>query len=550
MTLTTIKKPKKQKRWLFPEAIEREYVKYLQAIAKQISDTARKKLPEITPHLKKTLRQDDSIEILEQWLTELLQATTFYTRDNDIRPAVRQFLSQTAEFNKKQFHKVLKSAYKVDIFLTEPWLDEPLLQAEWQNINLIKSIPTQLQEKLRYRMVEALRKGESYKSLAADLEKLLDMPKRRATIIARDQIGKLNGRLTQLRQENIGVKSYIWRGSLDERERLLHVEREGKEFRWDNPPEDGHPGQPILCRCSAEAVLPEFGELISQNNVIVINGGEFDHSNHLEVNQETLPTDINKVINIGRNLHLRYKTLLDNAIAENSPHLGIMDIMKQEGVELGGIINVTGFEKNAVAEISEAVKRYPKKWIEKANEYGTVFVRETTSRSFCQKIPSEYDKNVHLRWLKKTYPLLRTKDLFRQVKANDVLITTNKSRDKAYRLSTHIHEYGHRLQQVLPELDNYFVEFWKKSTENDVIEKLDDLFPHVGFGKTEITKKDHFPSPYYGKMYGDEYDPKPREMLTMTFEAMLGGDKNKFQELVSKKPDLFHLGLALLTRYK
>ncbi|MGY6089378.1 phage minor head protein [Avibacterium paragallinarum] len=261
MTLTTIKKPKKQKRWLFPEAIEREYVKYLQAIAKQISDTARKKLPEIAPHLKRMLRQDDSIEILEQWLTELLQATTFYTRDNDIRPAVRQFLSQTAEFNKKQFHKVLKSAYKVDIFVSEPWLDEALKLAEWQNISLIKTVPQQLHEKLRYRMVEALRKGESYKSLAADLEKLLDIPKRRATLIARDQIGKLNGRLTQLRQENIGVKSYIWRGSLDERERLSHVEREGKVFRWDNPPDDGHPGQPILCRCSAEAVLPEFGEL-------------------------------------------------------------------------------------------------------------------------------------------------------------------------------------------------------------------------------------------------------------------------------------------------
>lgn len=269
MTLTTIKKPKKQKRWLFPEAIEREYVKYLQAIAKQISDTTRKKLPEIAPHLKRMLRQDDSIEILEQWLTELLQATTFYTRDNDIRPAVRQFLSQTAEFNKKQFHKVLKSAYKVDIFVSEPWLDEALKLAEWQNISLIKTIPQQLHEKLRYRMVEALRKGESYKSLAADLEKLLDIPKRRATLIARDQIGKLNGRLTQLRQENIGVKSYIWRGSLDERERLSHVEREGKEFRWDNPPDDGHPGQPILCRCSAEAVLPEFDELSDQNNIIV-----------------------------------------------------------------------------------------------------------------------------------------------------------------------------------------------------------------------------------------------------------------------------------------
>ena len=48
---------------------------------------------------------------------------------------------------------------------------------------------------------------------------------------------------------------------VDERERAHHVDREGKEFNWDKPPDDGHPGQPILCRCYAEAVLPEFDEL-------------------------------------------------------------------------------------------------------------------------------------------------------------------------------------------------------------------------------------------------------------------------------------------------
>ena len=34
-----------------------------------------------------------------------------------------------------------------------------------------------------------------------------------------------------------------------------HWEREGQEFRWDQPPEDGHPGQPIECRCSAEPII-------------------------------------------------------------------------------------------------------------------------------------------------------------------------------------------------------------------------------------------------------------------------------------------------------
>lgn len=48
---------------------------------------------------------------------------------------------------------------------------------------------------------------------------------------------------------------------LDERERAHHVDREGKQFDWDNPPDDGHPGEPILCRCYAEAVFPEFEDL-------------------------------------------------------------------------------------------------------------------------------------------------------------------------------------------------------------------------------------------------------------------------------------------------
>ncbi|MFZ7141574.1 phage minor head protein [Avibacterium avium] len=335
--------------WLFPAAIEREYVKYLCGVAKQITDKVREKLPEIEPHLKKQLRQDDFTLIAEQWLAELLQATTFFTRESEIRPYVRQYLTQTAEFNKKQFHKVLKSAYKVDIFLTEPWLDEPLLQAEWQNINLIKSIPTQLQEKLRYRMAEAVLGGESHRSLAADLEKLLDIPKRRATLIARDQIGKLNGRLTQLRQENIGVKSYIWRGSLDERERLLHVEREGKEFRWDNPPDDGHPGQPILCRCSAEAVLPEFGELES------VVGAELPLSYMMWQKQINEPKEIREINQKSWSFEFKEKAKkLYNRFADNGIILDIHAIAR-----LGERLNQLGLSiDEAIAFILSTKPNY------------------------------------------------------------------------------------------------------------------------------------------------------------------------------------------------
>lgn len=259
--LKSIKKNRKPKVWLFPHAIEREYVGYLRGLAGSINDVVNKKLVEIEPHFKADVRQDGISDWLENWLIALLQAVLPFVDEENIVGFVRGYVTQMADFNHKQFHKVVRSVYQVNIFTSEPWLEEVLRLAEWENIQLINSIPTQTLEKLRTRFMQAIRKGERWESVVDDVKSILNTNEKRATLIARDQIGKLNGHLTKLRQQNIGVKSYIWRGMLDERERAHHVDREGKQFDWDNPPDDGHPGEPILCRCYAEAVFPEFEDL-------------------------------------------------------------------------------------------------------------------------------------------------------------------------------------------------------------------------------------------------------------------------------------------------
>jgi SPP1 gp7 family putative phage head morphogenesis protein len=61
--------------------------------------------------------------------------------------------------------------------------------------------------------------------------------------------------VNRARQTELGVKQYTWRTSLDERVRPEHQEREGEVFSWAKPPKDGHPGQPINCRCTADPDL-------------------------------------------------------------------------------------------------------------------------------------------------------------------------------------------------------------------------------------------------------------------------------------------------------
>lgn len=109
---------------------------------------------------------------------------------------------------------------------------------------------------------------ESPKSVGLRVEELQAMlvergnvSESRAELIARDQTLKLNGAVTQIRQENAGVDSYTWSTSLDERVREEHAALEGQTFSWSSPPSVGHPGEDFSCRCVALPVIAELADL-------------------------------------------------------------------------------------------------------------------------------------------------------------------------------------------------------------------------------------------------------------------------------------------------
>lgn len=72
------------------------------------------------------------------------------------------------------------------------------------------------------------------------------------------------GLINQLRQEDLGIEQYIWRSRDDAKVRDSHATYDDRVFRWDDPPEGGHPGEAHNCRCYAEPVLPGV-----QSNVVL-----------------------------------------------------------------------------------------------------------------------------------------------------------------------------------------------------------------------------------------------------------------------------------------
>jgi SPP1 gp7 family putative phage head morphogenesis protein len=79
----------------------------------------------------------------------------------------------------------------------------------------------------------------------------------RATVIARDQIGKLAGQLAEQQQRALGITRYRWDAESggSRRHRPVHLGRHGAVYEWNHPPPGGHPKHAVGCQCKAVAVV-------------------------------------------------------------------------------------------------------------------------------------------------------------------------------------------------------------------------------------------------------------------------------------------------------
>jgi SPP1 gp7 family putative phage head morphogenesis protein len=148
----------------------------------------------------------------------------------------------------------------VNVFRSEPWLVP--LRNNWvaSNVALIKDMPQKYLTQVESVVRSGVAQGLGVRGIAGQLEQIQGIDKRRAKLIASDQIGKANAALTQYRQMDLGLDSYVWQSSNDSRVRPTHAEASGQVFKWDKPPSltgGNHPGQAVRCRCRSRPIFPD-----------------------------------------------------------------------------------------------------------------------------------------------------------------------------------------------------------------------------------------------------------------------------------------------------
>lgn len=289
--------------WLYPGAIENRYYTKLKNILDQFIVPTTEFIRE---NIMKWVRQyqadsyfrtdlyPDDLKIFIEELEDKVQEI-YKTQGNEIRTLITDIGFDVSEFNQTQWKKFTKTLIGVEFVMTEPWEIEVIRAWAEDNFVLIKSLTQEYIKKVNVLASNAVTTGRTSQYIFKELKKLnTNMKDSRLKLIARDQVGKLNGQFVQRRMNDAGIDKYIWLTMGDEKVRgnpggryrnaiPSHYIMSGKICRWDNSnvySEDqgktwkkrtgkmpkAHPGQEIRCRCSA---LPFMDDIIKEVDKLI-----------------------------------------------------------------------------------------------------------------------------------------------------------------------------------------------------------------------------------------------------------------------------------------
>lgn len=237
--------------------VEMAYLKALRAILREM---ARETRESIVPLAVAEIQANRAMmkDADRSWFFRLLEMSIDLAISAE--GMVGRILGLEAERHTKRFMETAKRALGIDLgaVVRQEDLGDYLAAAALRNASLIKGLADDTVKRVQTTVTNAVINGRSAADLKKELTRQFQIEDGRARLIARDQVAKLNSDLNRIRHQQAGVTEYTWRTSADERVRPRHRDLEGKVYKYGEPTgaEEGlPPGQPIQCRCIAQAIV-------------------------------------------------------------------------------------------------------------------------------------------------------------------------------------------------------------------------------------------------------------------------------------------------------
>lgn len=290
---TQKKKPTKNltSKRAYPFGIENELYRKLKGFFKPLTDYLNKYLSE---NLESLLRGDSTeirldtipgdsfrnmIYSLENWLSVYMPDISDLSEDsnnNVILTSLGKTADEAKKFGDEEFARIIEKGIHVTPPISSPWWED--MKSSWaeDNYTLITSNAKKYVSQINTLTEQAIVNGLSPAKLKEQIKKATEsLSDKHCKLLARDQMGKLNGQITEAQMREVGLDLYVWSTAYDDRVRDSHALMEGLLCRWDDASVcsydngktwterpsgavDLHPGQDIQCRCVGLAFYPEL----------------------------------------------------------------------------------------------------------------------------------------------------------------------------------------------------------------------------------------------------------------------------------------------------
>ena len=265
-----------------PTGIAREYRAFIRSIADEYEKALRGILYpalEVAANQQKGQRLDGWFETLTRALDQMEFKAAAITEG--LRPKMIEFADKLGKFNQTQFQRAINSTWGINVTLNETWLADELKSWAEVNSKLVSSVPANAQTDVARIAQEGVRSGRNVRDIQSEIQERFHVQRNRAQTIARTETAKLNSELSKRRQTELGIDTYYWSTSRDERVRPDHDVLDGMLCRWDDPTVysddsgatwkkrssigayEGDAGTDFSCRCTSrpdtESLLKALG---------------------------------------------------------------------------------------------------------------------------------------------------------------------------------------------------------------------------------------------------------------------------------------------------
>ena len=267
---------------MYPMSAEREYARLVRGEMKIAKGIILEYIPRIIKlyerEMNSSFREDDIVGFQEAVAKIFNTMYRKLTKQLGMRKFLRELkkiANLTGTRNIREWKKIVRNNLGIDI-TEDVFMGETYKKGldEWtkQNVNLIVTVPKDTLGQLEAVVLDGFKQGLSTKELRDLILESYNVNEKRAEFWARDQVAKLNARITQEQHKAAGVTKYKWSTSKDQRVRDCHRAYEGKIFSYDNPPEMWYvtqsrgivhtgrycnPGEDYRCRCVAYPVFDD-----------------------------------------------------------------------------------------------------------------------------------------------------------------------------------------------------------------------------------------------------------------------------------------------------